>query len=235
MLSLPSSLILSILLLTTPSLSAPVADDGMWHPAGQAQAQASTWAPTATTPTWQASTLSGAGVPYTQMTVTAKDGVTTATGSKVTTTPVVAPTAVTSSATGDWQSAVTWPAGCELWANPCPSGAHVIGGATATGAAATGTATGTTSFENGFTSYTSMTDANGVITGMPSKATIAAGVTGKVSNSTTLSTRTVSSGSSSTGAFSQPSATRTATSSNGAASLGASLVLGVFAVVAVLL
>lgn len=219
MLSLPSSLLLSILLLTIPSLSAPapVADDGMWHAAGQAQA--STWAPTATTP-------------FSQMTVTAKDGV-TATGSKVTT-PAVAPTALTSAATGDWQSAVTWPAGCELWANPCPSGAHIVGGATVTSAAATGTATGTASYENGFTSYTTMTDANGIITGMPPKATIAAGVTAKVSNSTTLSTRTSSSGSSSTGAFSQPSATRAA-SSNGAAGLSVSFVLGAFAVAAALL
>lgn len=227
MLSLPSSLIFSILLLTTPSLSAPapapVADDGMWHPAGQAQA--STWAPTATTPT------AGAGVPYSQMTVTAKDGVTS---SKVTT-PVVAPTALTSAAAGDWQTAVTWPAGCELWANPCPSGAHVIGGATVTGAIS-GTATGTASYENGFTSYTTMTDANGVITGMPPKATLAAGVTAKVSNSTTLSTITSSSGSSSTGtAFTQPTTTRIAASSNGAASLSASLVLGALALTAALL
>ncbi|KAE9969083.1 hypothetical protein BLS_008245 [Venturia inaequalis] len=225
MLSLPSSLILSILLLTTKSLSAPapapVADDGMWHPAGQAQA--STWAATATTPTWQGSTISGAGVPYSQMTATAP-------GSQ-TTTPAVAPTALTSAASGTWQTAVTWPAGCELWANPCPPGAHVIGGATVTGA----TATGTASYENGFTSYTSMTDANGVITGMPPKATVAAGVTGHASNSTTLSTKTGSSGSSSTGSFSQPSASKIAASSNGAASLGAPLMLGAFAVAAALL
>ncbi|QDS71322.1 hypothetical protein FKW77_001994 [Venturia effusa] len=211
MLSLPSSLLLSILILTAPSLSAPApapvaADDGMWHPAGQAQA--STWAPTAATPTtpgWKAPTTTGAGIPYSQMTVSAVDGVT---ASKVTTPPVaptVAPNALTPAATGDWQSAVVWPAGCEKWANPCPAGAHTAGG--------------TATYENAFTSYTTLTDANGVITGMPPKATIAAGVTGKVSNSTTLATKASSSSKpSNTGTFSQPSSARITSGSNEVAS-----------------
>ena len=83
--------------------------------------------------------------------------------------------------TGDWATAVTWPAGCESWANPCPPGAPIAGGGVAGGAhTATDKPQGTGStapYENGFTSYTTMTDANGVITGMPPKATIPAGVT----------------------------------------------------------
>ncbi|TID14278.1 hypothetical protein E2P81_ATG09158 [Venturia nashicola] len=232
MMSLPSSLILSILLLTAPSLSTPAPpDDGMWHPAGQVQA--STWAATAANPVApgpQASTVNGAGIPYSQMTVPANDG--TGSLSKVTA-PAVSPTVPTPAATGDWQTAVTWPAGCELWANPCPAGAHVNGGATVPAATVTGTANTTTPYENGFTSYTSMTDANGVITGMPAKATIAAGVTGKASNSTTLSTKTTSS--TGTGSFSQPFATKAAAHSNGAATFGAPFALGAFAVVAALL
>ncbi|KAF2399330.1 hypothetical protein EJ06DRAFT_531648 [Trichodelitschia bisporula] len=37
---------------------------------------------------------------------------------------------------GDWQTAVTWPAGCETWANPCPPGAHIAGGSIVGGKAA---------------------------------------------------------------------------------------------------
>jgi hypothetical protein len=54
------------------------------------------------------------------------------------------------------------------------------------GKTTTETPTGTASYENGFTSYTTMTDANGVITGMPSKATIPAGVS--MTQGTTLVT-----------------------------------------------
>jgi hypothetical protein len=237
MLCLPSSLILSIFLLTAPSLSAPapapVADDGMWHPAGQSQA--STWAPTTTlAATSLKPSVSGAGIPYSQMTVSASVGET----STKATTKAVAATVATPAAGADWQTAVTWPAGCESWANPCPAGAHISGGATATGAA--GSATGTGSYENGFTSYTTMTDSNGVITGMPPKATIAAGVTVKPSNSSvTLKTLTSSgsSGSSSTssGGFSFSTTTAKPVSANSAASLSGSIVLGAAAVVAALL
>jgi hypothetical protein len=90
----------------------------------------------------------------------------------ITTATDSSPATATAAGWDDWQTVVTWPAGCESWANPCPSGAHVAGG----GKTTTETATGTASYENGFTSYTTMTDANGVITGMPSKATIPAGV-----------------------------------------------------------
>jgi hypothetical protein len=226
---------LSILLLTTPSLSAPapapVADDGMWHPSG---AQASTWTPTTTAAAGSLKpSASSAGVPYSQMAVTAKDG---ATASKVTSLTVAA-TVATPSAGADWQSAVTWPAGCETWANPCPPGAHIVGGATATGGAA-GTATGTDSYENGFTSYTTMTDSNGVITGMPPKATIAAGVTVKPSSnsSVTLKTLTSSPGSSGTSSgFSFSSSTAKPATANGAASMSAPFVLGAAALVAALL
>ena len=102
------------------------------------------------------------------------------------------PSTQTYVAPGNWETAVTWPAGCESWANPCPAGAHVAGGGTAGAHASTEKpqGTGTTApYENGFTSYTTMTDANGVITGMPPKATIAAGV-----SASTLVTAVKSSG-----------------------------------------
>jgi hypothetical protein len=204
---MPSSVLLSIFLLTAPTLSAPAqADDGMWHPAGQDQA--STWAPTATlaAASWKSSE----------------------TATKATT-KAVAATVATPVAGADWQTAVTWPAGCELWANPCPPGAKIAG------------ATGTASYENPFTSYTTMTDENGVITGMPPKATVAAGVTAKsTSNSSvTLKTLTSTSGSSTTVSgfnFGSSATARPSTvTTNGAAGLRTSFLLGAVAVVAALL
>jgi hypothetical protein len=171
---LPASLLISLFLLTNPSTSSPiampVADDGMWHP--------SSYAGAATVATTTAAAVAGSvGVPYSQMTISAVAGETTtaaveATSWHATTTAAVAVTKATTVATaaaasGDWQSVVTWPSGCHSWANPCPSDA-IVSGAT---------------YTNGFTSYTTETDSNGVITGMPAKATVAAGV-----SASTLST-----------------------------------------------
>jgi len=104
----------------------------------------------------------------------------------VTSAPNASPTG---SAVPNWETIVTWPAGCETWANPCPPGAHIAGGSTA----------GDASYTNGFTSYTTMTNSEGVITGMPSVATVAAGM------STTLSTATA--GAASSGANDDSSST----------------------------
>jgi hypothetical protein len=90
----------------------------------------------------------------------------------VTSAPMGSPTG---GAVPNWETIVTWPAGCEAWANPCPPGAHISGGSIAGGES---------SYTNAFTSYTTMTNSEGVITGMPSVATVAAGV------STTLRTAT---------------------------------------------
>ncbi|KAF2429641.1 hypothetical protein EJ08DRAFT_271234 [Tothia fuscella] len=184
MMFLPSSLLVTIFLITSPSLAlpAPVADDGMWHPAGVAQTQV---------------TQSTAAV---VVTTALANPIVAATTAKA----QIAGTA-TAVAGGDWQTAVTWPAGCEKWANPCPAGAAQVGGghaATGTGyiqptiTAVVGSAT-SIAYENGFTSYTTMTDENGVITGMPSKATIAAGVP------TTLGTAIKSAARNSSAAMSQ--------------------------------
>ncbi len=108
-----------------------------------------------------------------------------------------APTA-TAAAGGDWAQSVTWPAGCELWENPCPAGAMTSGVApTATAvvwpagceswanpcpaSAAVASApasvwSSASDYTNPFTSYTTMTNSNGIITGMPPKATVAGGV-----------------------------------------------------------
>ena len=112
--------------------------------------------------------------------------------------PAYAPTgSPTGNAAPNWETIVTWPAGCETWANPCPPGAHISGGSTA----------GDASYTNGFTSYTTMTNSEGVITGMPSVATVAAGI------STTLSTATVGAASSgandSSGTFVVPTGSST--------------------------
>jgi hypothetical protein len=162
---LPSSLLVSLFLLTAPALAAP-ADDGQWHPAGTANQGA------------------GAGTVQTQT-----EAATQVTATRVGTTTaalVATAKAQTGTVAADWQTVVTWPAGCEKWANPCPPGAPIAGGGVAGGHTATGRAQPTVTadvgaatslaYENGFTSYTTMTDENGVITGMPSKATVAAGV-----------------------------------------------------------
>ena len=107
--------------------------------------------------------------------------------------------------TGDWQTAVVWPAGCESWANPCPAGAQTSGAAP-TQAAVTWPAgceswanpcpasaimsaapagetawSSASDYTNPFTSYTTMTNSNGIITGMPPKATVASGVSSVLS------------------------------------------------------
>jgi hypothetical protein len=51
-------------------------------------------------------------------------------------TTISAKAQATSAATAapvNWQTQVTWPAGCESWANPCPPGAIIVGGSTAGG------------------------------------------------------------------------------------------------------
>jgi hypothetical protein len=210
MLSLPSTLLIS-LFLTLPISASPIAaDDGMWHPSG---VQAGTTATTAL--------AVATGKPYTQMTVTAAAGETTTAATHAMTTAAVAVTKASSvaAAGGDWQASVTWPAGCEAWANPCPAGAHISGGGIAGGAGATGSS----AYENGFTSYTTMTDANGVITGMPPKATVAAGVSTmstaiKASNSSAAAT-TVAAMSSKTSSGTFSFATTKAAQSNGAAEM----------------
>ena len=105
-----------------------------------------------------------------------------------------APTAV---AGGDWATAVTWPAGCESWLNPCPAGALTSGAAPTTAvltwpagceswanpcpasavvaSAPASVWSSASDYTNPFTSYTTMTNSNGIITGMPPKATIAGG------------------------------------------------------------
>lgn len=157
---LPSSLLASIFLLATSTY----ADDGLYHPSQYGGAAVATLTPTvqtmpldttAATPSMPAVKNSGA---------VASQALTTA---------------VAATGTGGWESQVTWPAGCESWANPCPSGAKISGG-------------GVAGYTNGFTSYTTETDSNGVITGMPAVATVGAGVSVASNASTTLSTITES-------------------------------------------
>ncbi|KPI44247.1 uncharacterized protein AB675_8593 [Cyphellophora attinorum] len=126
----------------------------------------------------------------------------------------------------DWATVVTWPAGCESWANPCPAGAKTSGVAPTPAAEAPATWSSDPNYTNGFTSYLTETDSNGVITGMPPKATSAGGQASVLSDqsswlsaygSTTLSTQTTSEESSAASATSSQSgsfviATSTATS-----------------------
>jgi hypothetical protein len=161
-------------------------------------------------------------------------------------TVTAAPVAATTAAVQNWETIVTWPAGCESWANPCPAGAHVAGG----GAAATGTvkaaaaASGSVSvsnsdepYENPFTIYTTMTNSDGVITGMPPVATVAAGVT----DATTLSTVTRTSSSSSSsfsfnaGASSSAAARPTANAAASERTVAGAAVFGVAGLVLALM
>lgn len=105
----------------------------------------------------------------------------------ITSAPVETSVAAQATGTADWETQVTWPAGCESWANPCPAGAHISGGSVAGGSTNTAEESG---YTNAFTSLTSMTNSVGIITGMPSKATVAAGVTSSAGS--TLQTLAVS-------------------------------------------
>ena len=127
--------------------------------------------------------------------------------------PVVTSAAYTSAAAPvDWQTAVTWPAGCETWLNPCPAGAVTSGSAPTAAAvtwpagcetwanpcpasaivsAAVATAapeswSSASDYTNGFTSYTTMTNSNGIITGMPPKATIASGASSVLADQSSM-------------------------------------------------
>lgn len=117
----------------------------------------------------------------------------------ITSAPVETNAGAQASDTANWETQVTWPAGCESWANPCPPGAHISGGSIAGGSTNTGEESG---YTNAFTSYTSMTNSEGVITGMPSKATVAAGVTNSAGS--TLQTLVVSSSQSAQSSFVTP-------------------------------
>jgi hypothetical protein len=95
------------------------------------------------------------------------------------TTPAPVPTTAKSTPyIDDWRTRQTWPVGCEEWANPCPQGVPLEGGGTARTLPNNFVPVGSQSgYTNGFTSFLSMTDANGVVTGMPPVATLPAGVT----------------------------------------------------------
>jgi hypothetical protein len=225
MMLLPSSLLISLFLLTHQSTALPVADDGMWHPASY----------TSVAP----------------IVVSATAGVTPPVHATTAAVAVSKATTLAQAASADWQTAVTWPAGCESWANPCPAGAHISGGAVATGVASQLTVTGidgvTTPYENGFTSYTTMTDSNGVITGMPAKATVAAGVTANTlstavakatGNSSVASGSLAAASSSKTQSGFTLSTSKANAATNGAASkkaLGGAALFGIVSVIAALL
>jgi len=121
----------------------------------------------------------------------------------------------TATATANWETIVTWPAGCESWANPCPSGAHISGGGVAD----------ESGYTNGFTSYLTETNSEGVITGMPAVATNPAGVSD--TDSSTLQTAAQSSNVSPTGSSStttnQSSASKTSSSASSSFQTGAAV------------
>jgi membrane-associated protease RseP (regulator of RpoE activity) len=162
-------------------------NNGQWTTA--ATQQYGGGATTSAAASWQATSSAAAGASWTA--TSAAYSQVTITGQSAATAVTSAPHATGSAAAGGWEQSVTWPAGCQTWANPCPSGAHVSGGSVVGGQAATSEASG---YTNGFTSYTTMTNSDGVITGMPSKATVAAGVSTIVSGGSTLSTVTLTSG-----------------------------------------
>jgi len=94
---------------------------------------------------------------------------------KVTPKPAPSPSSVW---IDDWRTRATWPVGCEEWANPCPQGVPLEDGGTARTLPHNYVPVGSQSgYTNGFTSFLTMTDANGVVTGMPPVATLPAGVT----------------------------------------------------------
>lgn len=232
---LPSSLLVTLFLLTSPSLAAP-ADDGQWHPAGTVAVANTGVGVGAAQSQWQAATQVAATWVATTPAALA------ATGKAQT---------GTAAAAGDWQTVVTWPAGCEKWANPCPPGAPIVGGGVAGGHAATGHVQPTVTadvgaatslaYENGFTSYTTQTDENGVITGMPSKATVAAGVAttlktsikSGVSNSSVVRAAATSAAESSARQSSFAQASSSARAQTGAASRRVADVAGVLGAVVV--
>lgn len=86
-----------------------------------------------------------------------------------------------------WETQVTYPAGCQTWANPCPSGAIQAPG-TEVAPTATGSAAWEASgpYTNGFTSYLTQTNSAGIVTGGPSVQTVAAGVSSTPSMQTTV-------------------------------------------------
>ncbi|KIW02881.1 uncharacterized protein PV09_05931 [Verruconis gallopava] len=170
----PSSILVSLALLT----SATLADDGQYHP-DQYGAGTTTGTATATLRTYTAQAYGTATTSPTTVVASQLDK-TSGAGSQVTATA----SENDATATAGWESQVTWPAGCEEWANPCPSGAHISGGSIA-------------GYTNGFTSFLTETNSNGVITGMPSKATIPAGVQTTSISATTLLTATSTSNSTS--------------------------------------
>jgi hypothetical protein len=189
---LPSSLLASIFLFLASTKAAPAplaaADDGQWRPAQ-----------------YGGSLIAGSGVPAVSPTVQTKPLDTTAATPLLVAasqTKGVATAAATKAGTltaAAWESSVTWPAGCELWANPCPSGAIISGG-------------GVAGYTNGFTSYLTETNSDGIITGMPPVATVAAGVTGKA-DASTLSTITRGSSNDTITSSRTPSSTLTGFSS----------------------
>jgi hypothetical protein len=174
---LPSSLLVSLFLLSSTTF----ADDGQYHPNQYEGVTTTAAAVTQETVTAKAFGSATAVAPTAVISVTKATGTVKATG-------IVsqAPTGTAAAATGGWEDTVTWPVGCESWANPCPPGAHISGGAIA----GTGYPSG---YDNGFTSYLTETDSNGVVTGMPTKATVAAGVE-TTGAATTLKTSASASG-----------------------------------------
>lgn len=134
----------------------------------------------------------------------------------------IAPIVATSAAPVNWETAVTWPAGCESWANPCPAGALTSGMAPTPTAVtwpagcqtwadpcpATALVSAGEPYSNPFTSYTTMTNSAGIITGMPSVATSAGGV------ASVLSEQSVAEG-----ATSSPTTLKTAISSGASSSV----------------
>ena len=177
--SLDQGPLASVFVLAT---TASAQNDGQWHPSGYAAGGA---AVSPTVQTWPLDTT--APTPSMPVVKTTKQ-----TGVVVASAAGTATAKAATGTTDSWESQVTWPAGCEPWANPCPPGAKISGG-------------GVAGYTNGFTSYTTETDSNGVITGMPTKATIAAGVS-EAAQPTTMST--ISAASNATLATSSRSPTR---------------------------
>lgn len=143
-----------------------------------------------------------------------------------------------------WLTQVTYPAGCEQWANPCPSGAIIAGGGSVATPTDAATWDASAPFSNANTIYTTQTNSVGIITGMPS---VGAGVTEGSSMVTSVSPVVAPSSSSSTSinvfganATNTPSATTSSgfaqETTNSAAGLKASAALcAIVAVVAAFL
>jgi hypothetical protein len=183
---MPSSRQIISIALIPLAFALPQPQNGAWGASETTEAAGTdTWAASTAADTWGAGTATAAD---TWAATTAAPAVSEATG------------AYNPSA---WLTQVTYPAGCQSWANPCPSGAVIAGGGEATAAAPTVTdsaawGSSDASYTNGFTSFTTMTNSEGIITGMPSKATIAAGVTTTPSFQTSMASMSSAASSAST-------------------------------------